>query len=105
MFKYIFNLFLRKNKRSIIGYCQEKKLTKYKYFKFTKNTKNDLEAFIGDSYDYDFTNTGVVIWDERINHYTFFKSYCFPYNSYILRNDSEFKFISIEDFENSYIVL
>ena len=105
MLEVFSRLFSKKGKPSNIGYCQEKHLTVYHYFKFTKMTKNSLEKFVGDMYDYDFTDCGVIIWEERINCNTFFKSFYFPYNTYILRNKDEFKFIPIDDFERMYKLL
>lgn len=105
MFEIFSRLFSGKKKPANMGYCQERCRTVYRYFKFTRMTKNNLEKFVGDMYDYDFMAGGVVIWEERINCNTFFKSFYFPYNTYILRNNDEFRFIPIEEFDRMYKLL
>ena len=106
MFKALFsNLFKIKLDRTI-GVCREVTKKKMYFLYFTEKDKERLEDFLGDRYDYDFTENGVIIWDEEsMDKIGLVRSLYFPYNSYIIEDEDHFYCISKQEFDTKYEVI
>lgn len=84
MFNWFLKLFKKKMK---FGLCRRKRKI-YEFMYFTKDKEKELEQFIGTEYDYDFLETGVLIWEEPSKEILQKNRVCcrhFPYNTYIVR--------------------
>ncbi len=106
MFKALFsNLFKIKFDRTG-GICREVTKKKIYFLYFTEKDKERLENFLGDRYDYDFTENGVIIWDEEsVDKIGLVRSFYFPYNSYIIKDENQFCCISKQEFDTKYEVI
>lgn len=106
MFKALFsNLFKFKFDRTC-GICHEVTKKKIYFLYFTEKDKERLENFLGDRYDYDFTENGVIIWDEEsMDKIGLVRSFYFPYNSYIIKDENQFCCISKQEFDTKYEVI
>ena len=70
---------------------------------FTEKDKEKIEKFLGDQYDFDFTENGVIVWDEEsVEKFGIIRSFYFPYNSYILNDDEKYSYVSKQDFDINY---
>ena len=74
---------------------------------FNKNDKEKIEYFLGERYDFDFTDVGVIVWDEEsLQKIGIIRSFYFPYNVYIMRDaDDRFFYVNKYDFEEKYEVI
>ena len=84
MFNWFFKLFKKKESFNI---CRRKHKI-YEYIYFTRDMEDEIEQFIGTEYDYDFLETGVLIWEEpscRALSKNILDCKHFPYNTYIIR--------------------
>lgn len=106
MFKALFsNLFKIEFDRTS-GICREVTKKKTYFLYFTEKDKERLENFLGDRYDYDFTENGVIIWDEEsMDKIGLVRSFYFPYNSYIIKDENQFCCISKQEFDTKYEVI
>lgn len=55
------------------------------FFYFTQDSVKKIDKFLGDYFDYDFYDGGIVIWPEPYNKVYIHKPYFFPYNTYIVK--------------------
>lgn len=103
---FIFNLFHNKKDKTY-GYCQEKPKEILNFIYFDKNDKERIEVFLGERYDFDFTDGGVIVWDENsLEKIGIIRSFYFPYNVYIMRNNDDiFSYVNKYEFEEKYIIL
>lgn len=103
MFKTLFsNLFKCKfNKTS--GICKEISKRNVYFMYFTEKDKEKIEKFLGEQYDFDFTENGVIVWDEdSVEKFGIIRSFYFPYNSYILNDNEKYSYVSKQDFDINY---
>ena len=85
------------------GKCKEVSQRNIDFFYFTPKSEGNLEKFIGDNYDYDFVTNGVIVWNEALYEKCgIFKSYYFPYNSYVMKADERLYCISENEFSSNY---
>ena len=72
---------------------------------FSNLFKIKLDRTIG-VYDYDFTENGVIIWDEEsMDKIGLVRSFYFPYNSYVIEDEDHFYCISKQEFDAKYEVI
>lgn len=89
------------------------KTPKLDFIYFTNKDNENLEQFFGETYDYDFTDYGVMVWEDPFCLNNISWRLCpryFQYNTYIVKEivDDEyfiFKSYSRKDFENKYEVV
>lgn len=80
---------------------------------FTNTDREKIEAFLGENYDYDFTDYGVMVWEDPIclNNVAWrLTPRYFQYNTYIVREISAdgyygFAWYSKKDFDEKYEIL
>ena len=103
---FIFSLFQCKKDKTY-GYCQEKPKERLNFIYFNKNDKEKIEYFLGERYDFDFTDAGVIVWDEEsLQKIGIIRSFYFPYNVYIMRDvDDRFFYVNKYDFEDKYEII
>ena len=94
----------KKEKDQNVGICREKSKDIYEFYKFTKDTKDGIEDFIGHNFDFDFNDTGVLIWLDCSKN-IYFKSYYIPYNTYILKREAELRFTPYATFSEMYDII
>lgn len=109
----MFKRFIRKIFNNTgVEQCRYKSPT-FNFIYFTNNDREKLEAFFGDTYDYDFTDYGVMVWEDPIclNNVAWrLTPRYFQYNTYIVKEvtkDGYFKFswYSKKDFDEKYEIL
>lgn len=106
MFKALFSSLLKIKYDRTSGICREVTKKKIYFLYFTEKDKERLENFLGDRYDYDFTENGVIIWDEEsMDKIGLVRSFYFPYNSYIIKDENQFCCISKQEFDTKYEVI
>lgn len=109
--KFFKNIFAKKAE-PYTGQCKKINVDPDTYFfYFTENTakEDDLDKFLGDYFDYDFYNDGIVIWPEPNNKVYIHKPYFFPYNTYIVKfmeiPEITLRCYSIDEFKKIYRIV
>ena len=98
----LFRLKLDRNK----GICREIPKKKMSFIYFTEKNKEEIEEFLTDRYDFDFTETGIIVWDEDcFSRIGIIRSFFFPYNVYILKDKESFFYITKSEFDKKYEVI
>lgn len=79
------------------------------FFYFTETTSEHIDKFLGDYFDYDFYDGGIVIWPEPNNKIYIHKPYFFPYNTYIIKytetTETILKCVSADEFKKIYRIV
>lgn len=105
MLKTFFTNLFRPKPDITMGICREVPKEKMHFIYFTKENKEKIEEFLGDGYDFDFTESGIIVWDEEtFKKVGLIRSFYFPYNMYILKAGMDFSIISKKTFLEKYEV-
>jgi hypothetical protein len=112
MFKEFFKKIFTKAVSKYSGQCKriDAEPDTYFYYLASENISLDeLDDFLGNYFDYDFYNGGIVIWPEPYNKVYIHKPYFFPYNTYIVKymyeTETILKCYSVSEFKKIYRIV
>ena len=70
---------------------------------------DELDDFLGNYFDYDFYEGGIVIWPDPYNKVYIHRPYFFPFNTYIVKyiyeNEITLKCYSVSEFKKIYRIV
>ena len=90
--------------RSTKQYCRYKSPL-FNFIYFTEEEREKIEEFFGEYYDYDFTDYGVIVWEDPGNNRFSAPLWLFPktfkYNTYIVRESTNLGFFSFNTYSKN----